>query len=88
MALTKASLILVFVAVCALMGSAIAAEAPAPSPTSGAVSVSRHCRRRFFRRNGSAFRLDSMDLKDVISLAGRGYGWCRDDALFSGDTYF
>ncbi|KAE8693612.1 Arabinogalactan peptide 3 [Hibiscus syriacus] len=40
MALTKASLILVFVAVCALMGSAIAAEAPAPSPTSGAVSVS------------------------------------------------
>ncbi|KAE8721327.1 Arabinogalactan peptide 15 [Hibiscus syriacus] len=40
MALTKASLILAFVAVCALMGSAIAAEAPAPSPTSETGSIS------------------------------------------------
>ncbi|KAE8682641.1 hypothetical protein F3Y22_tig00111238pilonHSYRG00338 [Hibiscus syriacus] len=40
MGLSKASLTLAFVAVCALMGSSIAADAPAPSPTSGTLSIS------------------------------------------------
>ncbi|XVE70959.1 hypothetical protein DITRI_Ditri10aG0111500 [Diplodiscus trichospermus] len=40
MALSKASLMFVLVAVCALIGSAIAADAPAPSPTSGVGSIS------------------------------------------------
>ncbi|XVF35372.1 hypothetical protein REPUB_Repub18cG0139900 [Reevesia pubescens] len=40
MALSKAALMFVLVAVCALLGSAIAADAPTPSPTSGTGSIS------------------------------------------------
>ncbi|MBA0747664.1 hypothetical protein Gogos_004561 [Gossypium gossypioides] len=40
MAPSMSTLMVVLVAVCALMGSAIAADAPAPSPTSGAGSIS------------------------------------------------
>ncbi|XWS17663.1 hypothetical protein CRYUN_Cryun33cG0086900 [Craigia yunnanensis] len=40
MALSRTFLMLVLVALCSLVGSAMAAEAPAPSPTSGTGSIS------------------------------------------------